>query len=435
MGTGQRYRVPDVVADEYENQRTAVRHACIACGIRTNAVGTAIYLWTGGGAVRTFETTGFCGEEIAELQTVFGEGPASAATRQNWPVLVPDLADSASAARWPHFAPAAVAAGVAATFAFPLTLGALSLGVLEIHRDADGALTPDEIADVVQLADAVMTLLLDRSARVVGWSDVVEHGVLFTNSDKEVVAQVSDQRVAQTFVELADTLVERFDSTEFLHVLAERCVELLVVDAAGILLADEGGSLKLMASSSDLLRPLEHFLLQSEEAPSTECFNSGRSVRCHDLRAEPQRWPRFSVAAVQLGFTAVDVVPMRLRDEVIGTLNLFRTTPGALPPATAALAQSFANVATLSLLQVRAIRHNELLAEQLQSALTSRTAIEQAKGVLTERLQIDVADAFSLMRNYARNTNQLLSDVAGQVNARSPEIAGLTRINQPRSRW
>ncbi|GAA3646246.1 GAF and ANTAR domain-containing protein [Lentzea roselyniae] len=241
--------------------------------------------------------------------------------------------------------------------------------------------------------------------------------------------------MAQTFVELADTLVERFDSTEFLHVLAERCVELLVVDAAGILLADEGGSLKLMASSSDLLRPLEHFLLQSEEAPSTECFNSGRSVRCHDLHAEPQRWPRFSVAAVQLGFTAVDVVPMRLQDEVIGTLNLFRTTPGALPPATAALAQSFANVATLSLLQVRAIRHNELLTEQLQSALTSRTAIEQAKGVLTERLQIDVADAFSLMRNYARNTNQLLPDVAGQVNARSPEIARLTRINQPRSRW
>jgi GAF domain-containing protein len=182
------------------------------------------------------------------------------------------------------------------------------------------------------------------------------------------------------------------------------------------------------------LRPLENFLLQNED-PSAECFRSGQSVWCQDLRAEPRRWPRFSVAAVQLGFAAVDVVPMRLRDEVIGTLNLFRTSPGALLPGKAALAQSFANVATISLLQVRAIRQNQELAEQLQAALTSRIAIEQAKGVLTERLQIDVTDAFSHMRTYARNTNQLLSDVAEQVNARSPEIAGLTRINQPRSRW
>jgi len=242
-------------------------------------------------------------------------------------------------------------------------------------------------------------------------------------------------RVAQTFVELADTLVERFDRIEFLHVLAERCVELLDVDAAGILLADERGALTLMATSSELLRPLEHFLVPSEIGPSEECFHSGQSVRCPDLRAEPQRWPRFGAAAVQLGFAAVDVVPMRLRNEVIGTLNLFRTSPGALRAEAAALAQSFANVATISLLQVRAIRQNQVLAEQLQAALSSRVTIEQAKGVLTERLQIDVADAFSLMRNYARNTNQLLSEVADQVNARSPEIGGLTRINRPRSRW
>jgi transcriptional regulator with GAF, ATPase, and Fis domain len=249
------------------------------------------------------------------------------------------------------------------------------------------------------------------------------------------VAQVPDQRVAQTFVELSDTLVERFDSIEFLHVLAERCVELLGVDAAGILLADERGVLKPVAASSELVRPLEQFLLQSEESPSEECFRSGRTVGCPDLRAEERRWPRFSVAALELGFAAVDAVPMRLRNDVIGSLNLFRTSPGALPEGSAALAQSFANVATISLLQVRAIRQNEMLAEQLQAALTSRVVIEQAKGVLTERLQIDVADAFSLMRTYARNTNQLLSDVAQQVNARSPEVGVLTRINQPRPRW
>lgn len=407
------------------SRQAAVHHVCLACGTRTNAVGTAIYLPGHGGASHPFETTGFCGQEIAELQTVLAEGPALTAARWNQPVFVPDLQNAASTARWPLFAPAAVAAGVAAVFAFPLTLGGFSLGALEIHRDTSGALTPDEIADVVELADAAMALLLDRLMRQGrARSDVHQRR-------QAEVARMSDQRVAQTFVELADTLVERFDGVEFLHVLAERCVELLAVDAAAILLADERGALKLMATSSDLV----HFPLLGEEGPSEECFRSGQSVSCHDLRAEPQRWPRFGVAAVRLGFAAADAVPMRLRDEVIGTLNLFRTSPGALPARTAALAQSFSNVATISLLQVRAIRQNQTLSEQLQAALTSRIAIEQAKGVLTERLRIDLADAFSLMRNYARNTNQLLSDVAGQVNARSPEIAGLTRVSQPRPRW
>ncbi len=242
---------------------------------------------------------------------------------------------------------------------------------------------------------------------------------------------MSDQRVAQTFVELADTLVERFDSIKFLQVLAERCVELLAVDAAVILLADERGALELMAASGKRVRPPGNLVLRGEEDPSEECFHSGQSVRCDDLRADPGRWPRFSAAALELGFAAVDAVPMRLRDEVIGTLNLFSTSPGALLPEVAALAQSFANVATISLLQVRAFRRNQLLAEQLQTALASRISIEQAKGVLTERLQIGVDDAFSLMRNYARNTNQLLSDVADQVNSRSPQVAGITRADQP----
>jgi GAF domain-containing protein len=248
------------------------------------------------------------------------------------------------------------------------------------------------------------------------------------------VTGVSDQRVAQTFAELADALVERFDTIEFLHVLAERSVELLPVDAAGILLADGQSALELMATSSRVARPLGNLLPHGEDGPSADCVHSGQTVRCSDLRGEP-RWPRFTAAAVELGFAAVDVVPMRSRDEAIGALNLFRTSPGALRAEAAALARSFANLATISLLQVRATEQSQAVAEQLRAALTSRVVIEQAKGVLTERLEIDVADAFSLMRNYARNTGQLLSDVARLVNERSPEAAGLTRVGTPRPRW
>lgn len=242
-----------------------------------------------------------------------------------------------------------------------------------------------------------------------------------------------DRRIAQTFVDLADTLVLGFDAIDFLHTLTERCVELLDVDAVGILLADQRGALNLVAASTEQARMLELFQLQDEEGPCLDCFSTGQPVGCADLAEEPQRWPRFTVAARDQGFAAVHAVPMRLREQVIGALNLFRTSTGAIPPDAIALAQSFANVATISLLQVRALRQSEMVAEQLQNALNSRIMIEQAKGILTERLHIGVADAFSLMRTYARNTNQFLSDVAQQVIARSPEVAELTRIDRPRS--
>ena len=241
-----------------------------------------------------------------------------------------------------------------------------------------------------------------------------------------------DRRIARTFVELADTLVLGFDAIDFLHTLTERCVELMDVDAVGILLADQRGALSLVAASTEQARLLELFQLQDEEGPCLDCFRTGQPVACPDLDQEPQRWPRFATMAREQGFSAVHAVPMRLRNQVIGALNLFRTSPRAIPPDVVELAQSFANVATISILQVRALRHSEMVTEQLQNALNSRIVIEQAKGVLSERLQIDVADAFSLMRNYARNSNQLLADIADQVIARSPQVAELTRTDQPR---
>ncbi|MGZ3147269.1 GAF and ANTAR domain-containing protein [Lentzea chajnantorensis] len=241
-----------------------------------------------------------------------------------------------------------------------------------------------------------------------------------------------DRRITQTFVELADTLVLRFDAIDFLQTLTERCVELLELDAVGILLADQRGALNLVAASTEQARMLELFQLQDEEGPCLDCFHTGQPVECADLEQEPQRWPRFTAAARDQGFAAVHAVPMRLREQVVGALNLFRTSPSAIPQDAVELAQSFANVATISILQVRALRHSEMVTEQLQNALNSRIVIEQAKGILAERLQIDVADAFSLMRTHARNSNQLLSEVAQHVVSRSPEITELMRDSSPR---
>ena len=220
------------------------------------------------------------------------------------------------------------------------------------------------------------------------------------------------QLLSETFVELTDTMVAGFDVIEFLHVLTDRSVQLLDVSAAGLLLADPRGELRVVAASSEAARLLELFQLQNDQGPCLDCFRAGRPVAAADLAAEAQRWPRFAAAAQQAGFAAVQALPMRLRDQVIGALNLFRAEPSPLDPADLRIGQALADVATIGLLHERNVRRRETVAEQLQAALNSRVIIEQAKGKLAERLSIDMDRSFTMLRDYARNTNQRLTNVA-----------------------
>jgi hypothetical protein len=218
--------------------------------------------------------------------------------------------------------------------------------------------------------------------------------------------------LSDTFVELADTMVADFDVIDFLHLLTDRSVALLAASAAGVVLADPRGELRLAAASSEEAGLLELFQLQNDQGPCLECFRTGRPVTAADLAGPAPRWPRFAAAAVQAGFATVEALPMRLRDQTIGALNLFRAEPGPLDPADLRIGQALADVATIGLLQERNVRRRETVAEQLQAALNSRVIIEQAKGKLAERLNIDMDRAFTMLRDYARNSNQRLTNVA-----------------------
>ena len=220
--------------------------------------------------------------------------------------------------------------------------------------------------------------------------------------------------LADVFVELADTLVDEFDLIEFLHTLTERCVHLLGVDAAGLLLTDGQGTLQVVAASSERTRLLELFQLQTDQGPCLDCFRTAAPVSVPDLPAAGQ-WPRFTAAATEVGFTAVHALPMRLRSDVIGALNLFTTAPGPLDKEKLRIGQALADVATIGLLQQRAIHHRDVLTEQLQTALNTRVLIEQAKGLIAERLHVSLPDAFDILRSSARNRNRRLSDVAQAV--------------------
>jgi GAF domain-containing protein len=228
-------------------------------------------------------------------------------------------------------------------------------------------------------------------------------------------------QLADVFVEMADTLVDDFDVIDFMHVLTERCVQLLDVSAAGLLLTDGQDKLQVVAASSERTRLLELFQLQTDQGPCVDCFRTGQPVSVADLPSAG-RWPRFTAAATAVGFAAVHALPMRLRTEVIGALNLFDASPGALDKGKLRIGQALADVASIGLLQQRAIRRRDVLTEQLQTALNSRVLIEQAKGVLAERLHLDVDEAFTVLRSGARRNNRRLSELAQAIIDGSEQI-------------
>ncbi len=236
---------------------------------------------------------------------------------------------------------------------------------------------------------------------------------------------VREQRLAEVFVELADTLVEEFDVVDLLQTLTERCVELIDTDAAGLMLDDQRGNLRLIAHTHESARLLELFELQQQEGPCLDCFATGQVLANIDLAAATERWPSFTQAAREVGFGTSHAVPLRLRRQVIGALNLFAAGRRPLDDDSLAVARGLADIATIGLLHERAVRDQVALSEQLQTALHSRILIEQAKGVLSAQTGTSVEAAFALMRTHARRTGRPLTEVAGAVVAGQVDAGAL----------
>ncbi len=229
-------------------------------------------------------------------------------------------------------------------------------------------------------------------------------------------------RVAETFVFLAETLVSGAEVVEVLGGLIERCVDLLDVTAGGIMLADQHGDLRIVAASSDQARFVELLELQNNEGPCLDAYRQRTAVRAPHLIEEKDRWPNFVAAADAAGFAGAYGLPLRLRDEAFGAMNLFRDEDMPFEENDITLAQALADVATIALLSKRETTRRDEITAQLQSALDSRIIVEQAKGVLAERAQIGMHEAFTMLRRHARNTNTRLSEVARAVTAGELEL-------------
>jgi transcriptional regulator with GAF, ATPase, and Fis domain len=245
------------------------------------------------------------------------------------------------------------------------------------------------------------------------------------NNDDDGVRR-RERLLARAFVRLADTLVDEFDVVEFLHGLSIDSVEIIGAEAASVMLADTRGGLRLVASSEERMHLLELFEIQSAQGPCLDAFGSGQAVRASAAESR-SRWPVFAPRASEAGFQAMCAVPMRAHTDTIGALNLFRGNDEPFSDAELEIARAMAQVATIALIQERAIRERSLLAEQLQTALRSRVVIEQAKGMLAEHLSTTVDEAFQLLNKYARDHNRRLTDVARDVVGRKLPHEALAR--------
>jgi hypothetical protein len=225
-----------------------------------------------------------------------------------------------------------------------------------------------------------------------------------------------ETQVLDAVISLVDSLLDDFDVVELLTELTERCADLLDIAAAGFLLADPLGQLRLMAATSRQTRELELFQLQADEGPCLECYATGQPVSVADLRADSSRWPRFVPAALEAGVASVHAVPMRAAGIVLGSLGLFGSRPGELNEADLLVGQTLAHIACVAILQEHAPTPSTVL-PKLRSALTHRIVVEQAKGFLREHFDVSVDEAFSLLRRYARAHGDHLTDVARQLMA------------------
>ncbi|GAA3601459.1 GAF and ANTAR domain-containing protein [Kineosporia mesophila] len=229
------------------------------------------------------------------------------------------------------------------------------------------------------------------------------------------MSAIASERLADVFVELADTLVDDFDLVEFLQMVTARTSELTGARAAGLLLADAEDGLHFMAASDERVHLLDLFQIQADEGPCRDCFRQGVPVSDADLNRADTRWPRFAPAARTAGFASVQAFPLRLRHQVIGSMGLFSATPVAMTPGDVRVVQALVDVATIGILQERQVRRGQVLTEQLQGALDSRIVIEQAKGVIAQSAGVTIDQAFTMLRTYCRNHHLRLSDLARTI--------------------
>ena len=219
------------------------------------------------------------------------------------------------------------------------------------------------------------------------------------------------ERLADVFVDVADTLVAEFDVIEFLHSVAAHATEMTGAAAAGLMLSDLDGGLHYMGASNESARVLELFQIQHEEGPCLDCYRSGAPVTETDLTGS-SRWPEFASRALEAGVVSVHAFPMRLRDQVIGALNVFGEESRPLDADESRVVQALADLATIAILQERNIRAGRGPDRAAAVRAEQQDRDRAGEGRRGPIARVSVEEAFALMRSHARERRIRLTDLA-----------------------
>ncbi|MFF0744043.1 GAF and ANTAR domain-containing protein [Streptomyces sp. NPDC004111] len=213
---------------------------------------------------------------------------------------------------------------------------------------------------------------------------------------------------------LAELMLSEREVSGFLREFCGLSVKLLDTVAVGTMLADESGLLRVAAVSNNEPALLELIASQPQEGPCVDVYRSGEPQYDIDLRTSAARWPGFCARALENGIGRIAVLPLRRTGELLGTWQVYGSD--RLPDQEELeLAQRLADITVLSLSHSKNLWHLARSAGELRTALTSRVAIEQAKGMLAAQWGVHPERAFQPLRAYARSRQRKLRDVAIDV--------------------
>lgn len=227
--------------------------------------------------------------------------------------------------------------------------------------------------------------------------------------------QVDDDTLRDVLAEYARALATGdYDVGQVMFELADQCTAILAVDGAGVCLADGEGELYALSATDGRAWRVEEAQVAGQDGPCFTAYRTGKLVSVDDI-ATDDRWPAYRDVAVDVGYGSVLGVPMPVRLETVGALNLYRDDAGPWSPEILDTATTLSNMATGYVTMSRALSDARLLAEQLQHALETRVVVEQAKGVITAQHGITPVEAYERLRAYTRNHRLRVHDVAEQV--------------------
>ena len=218
---------------------------------------------------------------------------------------------------------------------------------------------------------------------------------------------------AQAFADAASRMVNRCDIAGDLVLLLIDCADLLSAEAVGLLVAVPDNGLELLSSSTHRVRELEVYELQNGSGPCIEAIRLGEHVTAISPELD-SAWAPLGAQIVAHGFRSVHAFPLTWHGTAIGALNVFHADPVVLNDGDRLLAGTFADLATAVLARpldtgVTALR------QQIMAALDGRIVIEQAKGIIAYRENLEMSDAFSRLLQSAAASSRPLSQVAGDV--------------------